>query len=447
MVIRIADNSTENISNSPESEIEDLKRISDISLRDAEIANPNILIFPNVLGEYGDDIGKECICSIAKEQDKTLLSTGNLMGFVGTGDTELTICSRFTGTDRTDFFLHYMLQKVFCPNLFDWKHSYKELSVFDFLLYLFPYYLNQALSQGLFKEYRRIENNDSRVKGTIDISRHIRNNTPFTGRIAYNTREFCHDNRITQLIRHTIEYVSKHELGEFVLESDETKESVRLIVNNTPSYCAKDRSMVIEDNVKEVKHPYFTAYTILQQICLQILRHDGLKYGDDKDKVYGILFDGAWLWEEYLSTVLTDYIHPKNKEGKGAIYLFDNEKDENGIVTARRHCRRYPDFYKKASGTNDAVILDAKYKHLESGYIDRDDMHQIISYMYVEKATLGGLIYPIENKKAIESQSIGKLRGYGGDICTYGMPIPQADDFDEFVKQMDIFEKTLRKIT
>ncbi len=35
------------------------------------------------------------------------------------------------------------------------------------------------------------------------------------------------------------------------------------------------------------------------------LRYEKLKYGNDSKQIYGILFDGAWLWKEYLATILT----------------------------------------------------------------------------------------------------------------------------------------------
>lgn len=115
-----------------------------------------------------------------------------------------------------------------------------------------------------------------------------------------------------------------------------------------------------------------------------------VKYGEHDDEICGILFDGAWLWEEYVNTILRDYgfKHPENKRRKGRIYLFE---DNSGV--------RYPDFYKEG------VVLDAKYKRLGSyenvARIDRDDIHQVISYMGALKATKGGFVSPLEKKQTI----------------------------------------------
>ena len=78
------------------------------------------------------------------------------------------------------------------------------------MTYLFIFYfLKKALRKGLLQKYTRNEYNNQNVKGTVDIQRHIRINTPFIGKIAYSQREFSYDNYILQLIRHTIEFIKK----------------------------------------------------------------------------------------------------------------------------------------------------------------------------------------------------------------------------------------------
>lgn len=391
--------------------IEDIEQIADVKLSN----NSNLLVFPHCLGDYGDGIEDLSICSLNKVEKK--ISTGNLMGFIGFRSMDLTINSRFAKDDGQDYFLHYMLQKVFCINMFDWKHSYSEQDIFDFLLYLFPYYLNKALSQGLFKEYRRFEYNDSKVRGTINVSRHIQHNIPFAGKVAYNTKEYSYDNRITQLIRHTIEYISKHEIGSNVLRDKETQQNVRFIIDNTPTYSHNDLQKILSANLKEVHHSFLKEYTVLQKICLQILRHEGLKYGDDKREVYGILFDGAWLWEEYLNTILMKkgYKHPKNKEDKGGFRMFSKSEDDS---IDNNYRLLYPDFHK------DDIILDAKYKHLNGG-VGREDLYQVVTYMYCKKAKYGGYLFPSDTKDPIKRHA---LTGYGGTISIIPFNIPNPSD-------------------
>lgn len=391
--------------------IYDLRIIGGKRLKDVVAENPNILLFPPALGGNQDGVDDLHICSYNEAYDRVY--TGNLMGFIGVNNTQMSITSRFA-RDKEDYFLHYMLIKVFCPNIFDLKHDTSKDAAFDFLLYLFPHYFNEAMKQGVFKMYRTFERNDSKVNGTIDISRHIRCNIPFKGTIAYRTREFSFDNPITQLIRHTIEFLKTSPIGHSLLTRKETQDNMRIIVDNTSSYCANDRRKVIASNRKVLHHPYFTKYTVLQRLCISILQHEELKYGSDKDKIHGILFDGAWLWEEYLNTLFKPLgiTHAENKTGKNPIYLLEDN-----------HYERFPDFYLTRK-----IVIDAKYKHLGNTNIARDDIHQIISYLHVLEAKGTYLAYPVDKNEASFIREIGRLKGLGGDIGLIGLKIPQDVD-------------------
>ena len=239
----------------------------------------SLLVFPLSFQECEDCIGKQHLFDIAPKGNSYVVKTGNLAGFIGLNDMYITIRSRFGTENGDDYFLHYMLEKVLSVNLFNLKHTAIDEQVFDFLLHLFPYFLNKALVQGLYKEYRRNEYNDCNLRGTIDISRHIKCNMPFNGRVAYRTREFSYDNHVTQLIRHTVEYIRTKRLGEMVLHTNvDTQESVSQIVSATSMYQKQDRQQVIKSNLRPIVHPYYTQYVPLQKLCLKILRHEQLRY-------------------------------------------------------------------------------------------------------------------------------------------------------------------------
>ena len=108
----------------------DLQRIANAQIKDLKSdERPNLLVFPRDLGYYGDDVGEGRIISFHDD----CISTGNIMGFVGVNDTQVDIISRFAKTDGEDYFLHYMLQRVFAINLFDIKHTTSSQPIFDFL--------------------------------------------------------------------------------------------------------------------------------------------------------------------------------------------------------------------------------------------------------------------------------------------------------------------------
>ena len=223
-----------------------------------------------------------------------------------------------------------------------------------------------------------------------------------------------------------------------ILQVDsDTKRSVSLILQHTPSYHVRDRYAVINDNLRPFTHPYFYEYANLQNICLQILRYEGLKYADNDDKAHGILFNGAWLWEEYLNTLLkkVGYLHPQNNSAKGGINIFAHK------ITGR-NISRYPDFVRDSEDDQRRVILDAKYKQMKDNSIGRDDMNQILSYLYLYRAGIGGFIAP--STQGNVGLNMGKLNGYGGHIFKFKLGIPQnMADYGSFVEAIEANERGL----
>lgn len=419
-----------------ESDLQNLKKIADVRIKEMTLDNnPNLLVFPRDLGCYGDDIGDGCIVSLKDEN----LSSGNIMGFVGVNDTQLDIRSRFAKHDEADYFLHYMLQKVFAVSLFDIKHTLSREPVFDFLLYLFPHFLKRALSQGLFKKYRKFVHNDANVKGVIDVNRHIRENVPFRGSVSYTTRAHSFDNEVTQLVRHTVEYIREKEQGTAILSCDqETRECVTQIVMATPSYSRRSREYVVNCNLKPLRHPFYSAYTALQRLCLQILRHESIKFGREKDKVYGVLFDGAWLWEEYLGVVLrgSGFAHPKNRERSGGFRMFKKAGDDAFVDNNYR--RLYPDFYNDEQN----FVVDAKYKRFGEKNAGREDLYQLVTYMYCKKSENGAFVFPCEDRQRVRRH---QLEGYGGFVSMVPFAVPQqAESYTDFIDEIETEEDELR---
>lgn len=419
-------------------DINNLKRIANVNIDELQ-KSCNLLVFPTSLNKCGDGIGDSYIISLRTAGDEHQIATRNVMGFIGVNDTQINIRSRFAKQDEEDYFLHYMLMKVFSINLFDLKHSNSNDSVFDFLLFLFPYYLKKAVRQGLFKKYKKMEYNDANVRGVINVNRHIRQNVPFCATIAYDAHEHSYDNSMTQLIRHTIEYIAGKNMGRNILQNDlDTKNAVALVREATPTFSINNRTKVLNQNLRPIKHPYYTEYTMLQKICVQILQHKKIKFGNSQDQVYGLLFDGAWLWEEYLYTILKakGFEHPRNKTKAGGFPMFD-KPEEDGMIS-RNSRKLYPDFYKED------FILDAKYKHLEWG-VAREDLYQVVTYMYCKQAPAGGYAYPSADEKA-EPISY-KLAGYGGimHLLPFIVPSQHITNWKEFVSMIKQSEKQFTK--
>lgn len=423
------------------------RRISDLM----SAAGNEVWLFPKEKDRYGDKIENKSVFTIEGD----VLTTGNIMGFIGCGGTELTIHSRFSSEYEKDYFMQYLLQNVFAINIFDLKHSRSEENALDIAVLLFPYFLQKALLQGLFREYQRINYNDDRVRGAIDFNRHIKMNYPFIdGKVSYSTKEYRYDNPVTQLVRHTIEYIrSKKESSYILFATQEIKDYVQIIINATPSYRKGDLARVVSQNIRPISHPYYSEYRPLQRLCLQILRHEKISYGKDSEKIHGVLFDGAWLWEEYLSITLkkVGFMHPQNKTKSGGIPVY----------LSGRGTLRYPDYI------HPSIIADAKYKRLyrvpEEEVllgIPRDDLNQMITYLHITGKNIGVFIcprddfeYPSENGEPVPEEGwnlmyhrVGVLCGLGGEIHVISVNIPQTcESFKAFNDRMESIETSLEQ--
>ena len=275
-----------------------------------------------------------------------------------------------------------------------------------------------------------MERNDSHVRGTIDVARHIRRNIPFQGNVAYSFSEKTINNPVNRLIRLTIDVLEKDRKYSPLFNSGDKVflEAVNQIKQNIGIGDIANKSKIIKENLRPVSHPLYLRYKALQKLCLAILRHDKLTFGSDSDTINGILFDGAWLWEEYLSKIMpTDITHS------------DNRNRKKGVNALQRSWTWYPDFYRKGDS---AIVLDAKYKSLDDG-VDASDQHQIVSYMYILKARLGGFIYPYPDSRINGIRvDVKALVGFGGMVAKFGIPIfiyennNLETNYPDFVKKM-----------
>ena len=381
-----------------------------------------LLIFPHRLGMHRDGIERQCLF----ELNGGRLQTGNVLGYVGINGAQLFIHSRFDQS-RAQYLMHYLLQRVMGITILDLPVGTAPDRQWDLLVYMFPLCLQRAWSQGLFRAYQRRDYNDNALRGAINATRHLQCNQPFAGRVAYSTRERTTDNALMQLVRHTIEHIAHGAMHAKLLGAAESvRAAVAAVRMATPAYCRQDRGRVIAANLRPVRHPYYTEYTALQTLCLQILQHEKINVGQDDRRVHGMVFDGAWLWEEYLATILREYgyRHPENKTGRNRLYLYQNY-----------HSPIYPDFIR------DGVVLDAKYKRLDQNGISRDDRFQMISYLHVTGARHGYFAFPTQDGDARPTRE-GILNGHGGEVGTLPFAIPAtSSDFAQFGAAMTASER------
>ncbi|WP_213355301.1 McrC family protein [Enterococcus casseliflavus] len=389
------------------------------------------IIFPQHINESNDL--KEDNMIFQSRNGK--IWTCNVVGIFSGSKDELRINSRFSNrTINEDYFLRYMLQKVLNYNVIeDSISSSEKMSYYNMLIFLFPYYLEEAMRKGVYKEYVKRQYNNTNISGTIDVARHVRSNIPFIGNVAYRTREFSYDNKLTQLVRHTIEKI-QNEYQYILNNNDSIKNYVSLIKQTTTTYSKLKRFEVLQSNIMHpIRHSYYAEYAALQRLCIQILSEEKSGFDSDHQQIHGIIIDISWLWEEYIGKV-TGWKHYGRNIELATINLFQNS----------RRSPRYPDF----SVGN--LPIDTKYKkNLDT----RNDYNQMTTYIHImnkeKKGKIrGGFIQPTSdvNPEKHGYKKLGILCGFGGEMFTYKFFIPQeASTYSEFLNRIRIVEEELKK--
>ena len=409
------------------------QKIADKTLEQLE--KEGIFVFPEVIKD-AEDITRE---QMIIQSVNNYYRTGNVMGFLGYGKERLTIESRFS-TGSHDYFFQYLLERVLeFPNILELNtDANRDVKLFNLLLFLFPRYLKSAIRKGLFKTYILNRYNDNSVKGTIDIARHVRKNTPFTGKVAYNQREFSYDNPLMELIRHTIEFIKTKPYGNKLLRT--VKDEASAIVGATTNYEYYNRQKIITKNKKTpIRHAYYKEYRELQRLCIMILQHEKHQIGSGAQQIHGILFDGAWLWEEYINTLVGEcFYHPMNKGGKGAQRLFTGNV---GLI--------YPDFISR--DTENRIVADAKYKPIDN--IGNRDYLQVLAYMFRFDAKRGFYFYPENNGKERINMRLNRGSTYENNVIARddislqkcGLYIPgDVSDYNRFKIQIEENEQEFK---
>ena len=341
-----------------------------------QLEREGVFVFPNMKSESNDLTREQMILQCVNGK----YHTGNVMGFLGCGEERLIIRSRF-GSEDNDYFFQYLLERVIdFPNVVNLNTDADNNDrMFTLLLYLFPSYLTAAIRKGPYKSFVRNEYNDANLKGYIDVARHIRMNTPFVGNVAYSQREYSYDNDLMKLVRLTIEYIKSKPNGYGILSK--VKDEIKIVADVTPDFELKNANNIITMNKKSiVRHAYYHEYRDLQRLCILILQNEKHQAGIGKRKVYGILFDGAWLWEEYVNQLIGEWFyHPMNKAGSGGQWLFTGGAG-----------RIYPDFLSRNADAR--VIADAKYKPIDN--IGNKDYLQVLAYMLRFDSKKAFYLYP-----------------------------------------------------
>jgi 5-methylcytosine-specific restriction endonuclease McrBC regulatory subunit McrC len=392
------------------------------------------------------------------------LETGNLMGVLrfrnkDGASVQVEVLSRFDkGNDN--FFLNYLLSKAFNCAIGAESVLAERSPLLELLLdIVFVRRLGEAAKAGLLRHYREFRNNDWNFKGSLDLARHIRENIPLMHGIAYRKREIDLDVPVNRMILMAALTVNRRHPGFFESNADAADALRELRMGVTEE---RDLRAILSrrDCREPVRHPFFReVWEPLRRIARMILEDERWtlfpeEAADDAD-VSGVVFDGSWLWEEYVATVLKPIGFRHCVRGESGHFMALRNLD-----TGRNVGPMIPDFIQQDTGGTIAAIADAKYKRAA---LLRDDRLQMIAYAAVYEAKRIFLVYPpfdercertdsdpddpdgtLNSRFAIRTMSRPEPTASDRLILTVAFDhIPQVNDFSQFSERMESIKTKL----
>lgn len=312
------------------------------------------------------------------------------------------------------------------------------------MLFLYKQKLEEAYFKGYYRTYHRFENNDDRLKGSIDIARHIKLNMGLAnGKIAYSYREKTIDNYLNHLIIEAYHYMKK-KYPDMVIDNIDNEYDLFGIIKTLEyiiGYPKYDKKTIISKNVNPISHPFYTEYNDLRNVSLQIMRDEGVSiYDGTEEDVYGLLFYIPGLWENYLIDFLkSDNYQLKTQE---STKIFGDQADAR------------PDFVFFNNGIP-FMILDAKFKPKWGDFINNgsslsnrtvnfasieDDYNKCIRDMNAFNSHAAGAIFPtnINIQKESFEYSISEINLFDR-FYAYPIFIPSDDNrtYEEWLQVLN----------
>lgn len=362
-------------------------------------------------------------------------------------DIELQIHSRMDG--NKPYFLAHMLESAIPGLKFNNSQVPSNMNeLFEFMLiYWFKNQLLEAYILGPFRTYQRFEKNDDRIRGSIDIARHIRLNAGMcNGKIAYSYKENTTDNYFNHLLVHSYLELKKTfpERVSAVIDNDpEIKSIVSELMFRAPSYKDYAVRTVMQKNDHCISQPYYLPYEKLRVTCFRILHHLGLSIfekEDNTDDVEGILFYVPDLWECFVEAECIPKIKPDGVQvgSQKEIYYLSTTNESKKVFCNKAR----PDFVFYDEKQDPFMILDAKYRpnwetvmnngqlYLSKNLDFKADYDKCIRDMNLINGHGTGVIFPVKTK-VVKGDLAHQISRYNRIDRFYTIPVVIPESSNE----------------
>ncbi|BBG66209.1 hypothetical protein NNO_1506 [Hydrogenimonas sp.] len=336
-----------------------------------------------------------------------------------------------------DSFIHY-------DRSGEGKKKAEERIVIVMMCLAYVLAMEKATALGLPQGYRRREYRESSLRGQVDVSRFVRKDIPFMGKISSVLYERVEAQEIIDLLDAAFGVVERENRNLV----NRRVWGIRQYVRERASRRFVDRRVVEKAlGHRLLKNPLYAHFKKAVELAARLIRLDDTQK-EGKFETY--LFDVNAMWEGYVYALLKEAVE-SDEDLKGSWrVLHEPELPVYEACFFRRLMK--PDVVIVNESEKRVLVLDAKSKRMacrgsgrhDMGDLDRGDFFQLHTYMsYYRGAGYevlgGGLLYPME--KSCAERSCEWFGDEKGSFFVEGLELDFMDEIDRQVEEIDQFKE------
>ena len=311
------------------------------------------------------------------------------------------------------------------------------------IAYLFIQSLEKAAVLGLPQQYKKHQERNHKVRGSIDFNDYLKRDIPFQGKVTSNFRERMYVQEIVDVLYlalRKLERIFGKEIHSRLLGLNQ------LLKQNYSGQFASYATIQKAKAHQSINNPMYSGFKKVLEYAEIILLDKDLMPDNDKQQLAttGYLFDIAELYELYLEKLLSKNFPEWSVSGQEELRIYQQQFFNRPM---------FPDLVMKHRTSGKVVVFDAKFKKMEmqNGNVDRDDLHQIHSYSgyYRNNLIASGLIYPLSreiNTEKAHSKSIYGSKDNEINFIVDGVYVNENQTMKELIKKEDAFVNRIASV-
>lgn len=287
-------------------------------------------------------------------------------------------------------------------------------AILDVFIKRFLDEIDELLNRGLVKCYHKEDGNRNAMKGKLLVNQQLRRNCVHKERfyVRYNTYDYEHV--MNRILRQALAMVPQVTQNQNLFG----RASSLLFAFPELQEIAVDAEIFEKLQFDRKTEDYRDAITFAKLL----LMHYVPQGVDGKEDVLALLFDMDKLWEEYVFVMLRRLLRDTCSVKCQEPHLF--WASNNGDKQIR------PDMVVRRNNSNDAFILDTKWKCPNDGKPSDGDLHQMFVYQQLFQAKKVAMIYPSTNEQTDEKDGVffTDIHQSKGPQCDMlFLPVKEAD--------------------